>query len=358
MRARYTQSKKKTGSAIRGSSLGSFAKTQQIRSFATAAPAPAVNDIKVPTTLIQELRKRTSAPITDCKRALQNNENDIDKAIAWLLEKGKATAVKLQSRVSMEGVISVLVSNNKAVILEMNSETDFVSRGDSFRTLARDISSATIQSRLLGAGDISPIDIGAMTSTLDVPVEDSPAPVKIADAIVRSVARLRENLLVRRAAGIESHKPNVIISGYAHDPQGTRQQGRLGAIIAIEFEGQPADKAALKQFADELAVHIVGVGPLYVSIESVPASVLEEAVAAKRHPNSLYDEVVLLEQKFITGQDGESVKEAVERLSKKLNTTITIKSFVRYAVGEGMEKKEEDYQAEVMSKINAAAGKN
>ncbi|GAM20251.1 hypothetical protein SAMD00019534_034260 [Acytostelium subglobosum LB1] len=331
------------------STLQLFGSTQQQQQIQYRNYSSTVEPAKVPKQLIMDLRSRTSAPISDCKKALEASSNDIEKAVQWLLEKGKATASKLSNRVVVEGVISVLVDNNKAVILEMNSETDFVSRGDTFRQLAKSITSQIVgnsSTDLLGK-TIAALDMDRVSK---LPCEST----TVSDAIVQTVAKLRENIQLRRAAGIGASKPNTIVSGYAHDPSGTRQFGRLGSIIEIEYDGQPSDMAAVKQLADDLAVHIVGVGPSYVSIESVPKEVLEEAVKNKRHPNSLYDEVVLLEQKFISGQDGETVKEAIERVSKGLNTNVKVNSFARYVVGEGMEKKQENYHAEVMEKINAA----
>ncbi|EFA81695.1 elongation factor Ts [Heterostelium album PN500] len=329
----------KNNQVVNQTALFSMKSNQQYRFYST--------DVKDLAPLIKELRNRTSAPLKDCKEALIQNKNDIEKATSWLHEKGKSTANKFADRAVVEGTISIVVNNGKAVILEMNSETDFVSRGETFRALADQISRATLESNLLAQSlaEIKPDTIAPQPASGST----------VADLIVGTVAKLRENIRLRRVHAIDaSNQPNTIVAGYAHDPSGTNQFGRLGSLVQLQYEGGQPDIAALNQLARNIAVHIVGVGPSYVSIESVPKVLLDEAIANKRHPNSLYDEVVLLEQKYISGEDNETVKAAVQRISKQLKTNITIKSFVRYSVGEGMEKKVENYGAEVMEKINKA----
>ncbi|KAF2077218.1 hypothetical protein CYY_001472 [Polysphondylium violaceum] len=329
-----------------------------VNRFFTTEPNTA--DIKVPTTLIMELRKKSDAPLTDCKVALQNCELNVERAVKWLLEKGKARANKLQNRVSAEGIISVQVNNDtkSAVILEINSETDFVSRGETFRTLAKLITTSSLNNvstigKKSSVGCVPELEIDQIKSNKVVFGEDGE--MTIDEALIRTISKLRENLILRRAAVIEpSNKSNVIVSGYAHDPQGTREIGRLGSIVKIEYEGECNDIAALKTLADQLAVHIVGVSPTVVGIQDIPQEMLDECAKNKKHPGSLYNEHCLLEQSFISSSDGDSVKQHIEKLAKKLNCTITVKGFKRYEVGQGIEKKVENYADEVMGKINAS----
>jgi len=316
-------------------------------------------DIKVPTSLIMELRKKSDAPLTDCKIALQNSELNVDKAVQWLLEKGKARANKLQGRVSAEGIISVQVNNDtrSAVILEMNSETDFVSRGDTFRSLVKSVTLESLNKApsitKKSSGVVSDLDIDSIKTNKIIFGEDGE--MTIDEALIRTISKLRENIILRRASVIEpTNKSNVIVSGYAHDPQGTRELGRLGSVIQIEYDGPCSDVAALKTLADQLAVHIVGVSPTVVSIQDIPQEMLDECARNKKHPGSLYNDHCLLEQTFISSPDSDSVKKHIEKLGKELGCTITIKGFKRYEVGQGIEKKVENYADEVMGKINAS----
>ncbi|KAN0040281.1 hypothetical protein ACTA71_012171 [Dictyostelium dimigraforme] len=315
----------------------------------------ATSEVKVPTELVVQLRKKTQSPVQECKKALQASNNDMEGAIKWLLEKGKATAEKLKTRVSAEGVISVLVDNNngKAVILEMNSETDFVSRGDIFRNLAREISGATLSNPIKGGKiaengilEFEPSEVEAIypikvkTANEDGVTEE----MTIKDAIVRIVSKLRENIVIRRASFIQSPPPSTsntksYISSYAHDSTSEKKDiGRLGSIVQLEYQGDCNNMDSLKDFANQLAIHIVSNSPSVVSTNDIPSSVLEECKNNNKKPESLYDDMVLYEQSYMYSPD-HSVKQYIDILSEKLGTkNLSVKTFRRYAIGETAER--------------------
>ncbi|KAM9991040.1 hypothetical protein ACTFIY_007113 [Dictyostelium cf. discoideum] len=314
------------------------------------------SEVKVPTELVVQLRKKTQSPVQECKKALQASNNDMDGAIKWLLEKGKATAEKLKSRVSAEGIISVLVDNGgsgKAVILEMNSETDFVSRGDIFRNLARDISSATLSNPISG-GKLADNGILEFDPTqveniypikINITNEDGVSEqMTIKDSIVRIVSKLRENIVIRRASFIQPLNSNnnsnkSYISSYAHDSTSEKKDvGRLGSIVQFEYQGDCNNMNSLKEFANQLAIHIVSNSPSVVTINDIPASVLEECKNNNKNPESLYDDMVLYEQSYMYSPD-HSVKQYLEILSEKLGIqNLSVKTFRRYAIGETAER--------------------
>eukprot|EP01132_Coremiostelium_polycephalum_P003982 gene3982-4983_t len=314
----------------------------------------ATAEIKVPINLIQELRKKTQAPMTDCKKALQASENNMDKAIEWLLVKGKSTADKLKSRVSAEGVISVLVDKNKGVLLELNSETDFVSKGEGFRDLAKNITKSALNSGILNKGVMGELSIEKLNQ-LVVPVEENneKIDVSVSDALVRSIAKLRENIVLRRAISIESENPNAVVAGYAHSEE--RLVGRLGTLVEVEYDGTCNDRAALIDFANKLAVHITAVSPKVVSAQDIPSELLEECKKNEKSPESLYDDLVLLEQPYLYSQSSELVKDFISNLSQQLGTnSIRVKSFQSFKVGDTVEKAESNYLSEVMEKLNSS----
>ncbi|KAK5580308.1 hypothetical protein RB653_000324 [Dictyostelium firmibasis] len=311
------------------------------------------SEVKVPTELVVQLRKKTQSPVQECKKALQASNNDMEGAIKWLLEKGKATAEKLKTRVSAEGIVSVLVDSNngKAVILEMNSETDFVSRGDIFRNLAREISGATLVNPVSGGKvadngilEFEPSDIENIytikvkTTNEDGVSEEMP----IKDAIVRIVSKLRENIVIRRASFIQplnNNNSKSYISSYAHDSTSEKKDvGRLGSIVQLEYQGNCTNMDSLKQFANQLAIHIVSNSPSVVSTNDIPSSVLEECKNNNKKPESLYDDMVLYEQSYMYSPE-HTVKQYLEILSEKIGTeNLSVKTFRRYAIGETAER--------------------
>ncbi|EGC33786.1 hypothetical protein DICPUDRAFT_80479 [Dictyostelium purpureum] len=304
-------------------------------------------EVKVPIELIKELRVKTQSPVQECKKALQASNNDIEKAVQWLLEKGKATAEKLKTRVSAEGIVSILTSGNKGVILEMNSETDFVSRGDIFRDLAQQISKASLENSSAivdgknGVTDIAPTEVDKINPIkFDFVIEDTVEPMTVRDLIVRAVSKLRENIVLRRVSLVSSNSNNVVVSGYAHNPAlADSTFGRLGAIVELEYEGECNDINALKDFGKKIATHIVAQSPSCVSVDDIAADIIEDCKKNNKSVEKLYDDMVLLEQELLGSLSNEKVKDSLVTLSNKLGSkSISIKSFRRYAIGETADK--------------------
>ncbi|KYQ89668.1 elongation factor Ts [Tieghemostelium lacteum] len=316
-------------------------KVLYLRNYSTEA--------KVPVNLIKELREKTQAPLTDCKKALQSSNNDLAKAVEWLLEKGKATADKLKTRVSLEGLISVNVDKetSRGIILEINSETDFVARGESFIGLTRDLTKSALLNKDLFSGVQGVKDLSVQDQLLPMMVNVDGKQMSIADAITTTTAKLRENIQLRRASALQGTNKKVdgkiVVSGYAHGQNTLLGVGRLGSLVELEYQGQCNNVELLNSFAQQLAVHIVGNTPKYVSVDTV-------SNGEKADSDDL-----LLEQKFMFSNDGETVSQCLEQLSKQLGTTsVTVNSFKVCSVGEGIERKETDYQSEVMEKIKSA----
>jgi len=339
--------------ALRGPSRGAM----YARMYTTAAPATAT-PTKIPIQLIQDLRNRTGAGISDCKKALEVNQSDIASATAWLREKGKLTATKLSNRVAGEGVIALATNGGNGVMIEVNSETDFVARATSFRSLAHKIVEHTVSAvSIIPRDGIQPIEIDTLKK-LHVEVESDeqglpPIRVPVEEAITRTITKTKENVKLRRAYGISVEKG--IVGGYVHGGEGDTKTGRIGALVTLIPSHDSADRNALATLATQIAMHIVGLNPKCVDNDS-PAltQALEIARAA---PNAranitaadIAEDVVLLEQKFFAG-NGETVREALAHAGTP-GQPVRVHSFLRLAVGEGIEKVQSDFADEVMGMV-------
>ena len=281
--------------------------------------------------LIKELRDRTGAGMMDCKHALEATNNDVDKAIDWLREKGIAKAQAKASRIAAEGLAGVVVEGNKACIAEVNCETDFVSKGEKFHKLVDDVISTTLK------GNVSNID-GAKEATKSL----------FTDATVS----MGEKLDYRRFEVVEKSSEQGFGS-YIH------MGGKIATLVVLEKEDA--------ELAKGLAMHIAANAPKYVTEANIPADVLahEKAIALENlkadpkfagKPEQMINGIVegkvrkLLSESVLGQQvyllDGE--KTVANVLKEKGNN---VKSFIRFAVGEGIEKRKDDFAAEVMSQI-------
>ena len=301
---------------------------------------------EITASMVKELRTKTGAGMMDCKKALQENDGDMEAAIDWLRKKGLAAAAKKSGRVAAEGLVALRTEGNKGAVIELNSETDFVARNEQFQKLAADMVEAAVK-----VGD----DVAAILAS------NHPNGGSIQDQLTSAIATIGENMNLRRASVLEVDKG--VVSGYVHGAIADGL-GKIAVLVALESEGD-ADK--LKAFGKQLAMHIAATNPRAVSIEDMD----QEAVAHEREvlsaqaresgkPENIvekmvegrirkfYQEVVLLEQTFVI--DGESkVAKAVEAAAKDAGAPIRVAGFVRLALGEGIEKKEDDFAAEVAS---------
>ncbi|CEG07886.1 Elongation factor Ts [Afipia felis] len=298
--------------------------------------------------MVKDLREKTGAGMMDCKQALNENNGDIDAAVDWLRKKGLSKAAKKAGRVAAEGLIGAVVSGNKGVVVEVNSETDFVARNEQFQGLVKMIGQVALDA----GADVEKIKaakVGAVT---------------VEAAINDAIATIGENMTLRRAATLSVGKG--VVASYVHNAV-TDGLGKMGVIVALESTGKANELAALGR---QLAMHVAaanpqaldaaGLDPQVVAREKdvladkyrqqgKPAAMIEKIVESGL--KTYYKEVTLLEQAFIH-DSGKSVAQAVKEAEGKVGAPIKVAGFVRYALGEGIEKEESDFAAEVA----AAAG--
>ena len=299
--------------------------------------------------LVKELRDKTGAGMMDCKAALNEVDGDIEAAVDWLRKKGLAKAAKKAGRVAAEGLIGIAVSGGKGVVVEVNSETDFVARNEQFQQLVRDI--ATVA---LGAAD----DVEAVKAAA------YPAGATVTDAINSAVATIGEHMNLRRSKKLEVS--TGVIGSYVHGSVG-EGLGKIGVLVALESTGKADELAALGR---QIAMHVAAANPQALDAAGIDPdvvvrerAVLSEKAKASGKPENVvekivesglktfYKEVTLVEQAFIH-DPSKTVAQAVKESEGKVGAPVKLVAFVRFGLGEGVEKQESDFAAEVA----AAAG--
>jgi elongation factor Ts len=291
--------------------------------------------------MVKELREKTGAGMMDCKAALAETGGDSEAAVDWLRKKGLSKAAKKADRVAAEGLIGSAVNANKGVLVEVNSETDFVARNDLFQGLVKMIADVA-----LNAGPevdkILATRIGDRTT---------------ADAITETVAKVGENMTLRRAAGLSVSKGAV--ASYMHNSPGDGL-GRIGVIVALESTGKTDE---LKALGRQVAMHVASANPRAVDPSGLSASTIERERAiladkAQGKPanvvekivesglKTFYKEVCLLDQPFIF-DDKKSVAQALKESEGKVGGPIKVTGFVRFALGEGIDRPAGDFGGEV-----------
>jgi elongation factor Ts len=299
--------------------------------------------------LVKELREKSGVGMMDCKKALQENNGDMDAAIDWLRAKGLAKAAKKADRVAAEGVVAVATraegAGMTAALVEFNSETDFVARNESFQAAARKFAAAALDV----ANDVEAVRAAPLEGRT------------VADAITELVATIGENMMVRRSAKLSVAQGGV--GAYIHGAQaGASDLGRIGVMVAIE---SAADQAAITELARNIALHVAATSPLSLSVDDLdPAAVereraifTEQAATSGKPANIIqnmvegrirkfYEEAVLLKQAYVRNPD-QTVEQLVEATAKELGQPIKVTGFVRLALGEGVEKASSDLAAEV-----------
>jgi elongation factor Ts len=294
--------------------------------------------------MVKELREKTGAGMMDCKKALGESSGDLESAVDWLRKKGLAAAAKKAGRVAAEGLIGFAVDGKMGALVEVNSETDFVARNDTFQSYV-----STVAKLALGAADVEALRNAAY-----------PGEGKTATEMLTSlVATIGENMSIRRSATLTVS--SGVVASYMHSAL-TPDLGKIGVLVGLESTG---DAEQLRAFGRQVAMHIAAANPQSLDIKSVDPKSLDrerevlkeqarvsgkaEAIIDKMVEGRLrkfYEEVVLLEQVFVI--DGESrVKDAVAALAKQLGTAVTVTGFVRFALGEGIQKEQSDFAAEV-----------
>jgi elongation factor Ts len=299
--------------------------------------------------MVKDLRESTGAGMMDCKAALTETAGDMQAAQDWLRKKGLSKAAKKAGRVAAEGLIGALTAATKGVVVEVNSETDFVARNEQFQGLVKMVAQVAL-------------DVGA---DIDKIKAATVGRVTVDTAIADAIATIGENMTLRRAASLEVGRGAV--SSYVHNAV-IEGAGKIGVIVALESAGKTDE---LAQLGRQIAMHVAAANPLALDPAGLdpqlvrrekdvladkyrqqgkPENVIEKIVESGL--KTYYKEVCLLEQAFIH-DTGKSVAQAVKEAEGKIGAGVKITGFVRYALGEGIERQESDFAAEVA----AASGK-
>ncbi|HTT99010.1 MAG TPA: translation elongation factor Ts [Rhizomicrobium sp.] len=293
--------------------------------------------------MVKALRDKTGAGMMDCKAALTETKGDMEAAIDWLRKKGLSKAAKKADRVAAEGLIGIVSSGNVGALVEVNAETDFVARNDEFKTFVKDAADAALKAE----GDV-------------VKLLSHPAPEgTMKDRLTALVAKIGENMSVRRAVMLAVTEG--VVASYVHNAA-SPELGKIGVLVAMKSS---ADKAKLTALGKQIAMHVAAAAPLALTPEHLSKDVVdrEKAIQAdiarqsgkpenviekmmEGRMRKFYEESVLMSQTFVI--DGETqISKVIEKASKDFGAPVAIEGFVRFQVGEGIEKVDSDFADEV-----------
>jgi elongation factor Ts len=296
--------------------------------------------------LVKDLREKTGVGMMDCKKALTETNGDIEAAVDWLRAKGLSKAAKKADRAAAEGVVAAAVSGNAGAVIELNSETDFVARNADFQKAASNY-----------------VQLALKAPDHDALLASKTGAGTVADEVTQLISTIGENITLRRSAKLDVSQG--VIATYVHNAI-TEGVGRIGVLVAVESAG---DKAALEKFGKGVAMHIAASNPLALTDKDIPAerierekTVLKEQIKedpkAQGKPDQViekmlegrlrkfFEESVLLKQAFVMNPE-QTVEAAAADAAKAAGAPVAIKGFVRFAVGEGVEKRADDFAAEV-----------
>lgn len=294
---------------------------------------------------VKELRELTGVGMMDCKKALQESDGDMEAAVDWLRTKGLAKAAKKAGRVAAEGLVGVAADGARASVVEVNSETDFVARNEAFQGIVSTIAKLALDVN----GDVDALGESAFPGTGR----------SVSGELTEAIAKIGENMNLRRSAVVSVS--DGVVSNYIHGSV-TDGLGRIGILVGLESTG---DKAKLDALGRQIAMHIAAINPLSISSDDLPAAevereraVFKEQAIASGKPAEIaekmvegrmrkyYEEVCLLSQTFVI--DGESkVGDAIKAAESDVGAPIKLTEFVRFAIGDGIEKEESDFASEV-----------
>jgi len=300
--------------------------------------------------LVKQLRGKTGAGMMDCKKALVETNGNIEEAIDWLRKKGISGADKKSTRIAADGLIAISSSDHAVAMVEINSETDFVSRNPDFQNFVRDISNISLENG----------------SELDMLKKASYKNGKsVSESLAELIAKIGENIVLRRTASIVSK--DLIFSSYIH-AQVSDGMGKIGVIISIESDGEAEQ---IRNFGKQLCMHIAAAKPEAISSDNVDKKIIErekniliEQAKSSGKPDNIiekmvegrikkfFSEITLLDQTWV--MDGESkVLNIIEEKKKELSCNISIKEFKLFILGEGIELEKKDFAEEVAEQINS-----
>ena len=305
--------------------------------------------MSVTAALVKELREKSGAGMMDCKKALAETDGDMEAAIDWLRTKGLATAAKKSGRVASEGLVSFAVDGTRGAVIELNAETDFVARNTEFQEFA-----STLAGLALDSGDLDAL------SAADYPGTGR----NVAEELTHKIATIGENMSLRRMASLSVGSGSIV--SYMHNATAPGL-GRIGVLVALE---STAGADVLEGLGKQIAMHIAATSPASLSVDDLdPESVqrerdvLIEQAKASGKPQEIaekmvqgrmkkyYQEVVLLEQTSVI--DGETrIADVVANAGKDAGADIALTGYVRFNLGEGIEKEERDFAAEVAAQLS------
>ncbi len=301
--------------------------------------------------MVKELRETTGAGMLDCKKALVEANGNMEQAVDWLRKKGLASAAKKSSRVAAEGLVAVAVEGNKGAVVEVNSETDFVAKNDIFQAYVEDAAKVALHCN----GDVE-----AMKAFVCPKCGDGKT---FGERLTDMIAKIGENMNLRRAKVISVN--NGVVCSYVHNAVRSGL-GKIGVLVALE---STADKAKLEELGKHIAMHIAATAPIALNIAGVapeavaheksifaeqakasgkPANIIEKMVEGRIR--KFYEEVVLEEQAFIMDPD-KKIKDIVADAAKECGADIKLADFAFFKLGDGLQKKEEDFAAEVAAQL-------
>lgn len=297
--------------------------------------------------LVKELRDQTGVGMMDCKKALTEMAGDLEGAVDWLRKQGMAAAAKKAGRIAAEGLIGIAVGARIGAIVEVNSETDFVARNETFQNFVETVARLTLQH----GQDMEQL------AQAEYPGSER----NVQDELTNLVSTIGENMTLRRGGVLKV--TTGVIGNYTHNAQAPNL-GRIGVIVALESEG---NEQVLQAFGRQLAMHIAAGAPQAVSVDDLEPALVEreknvlldqarqsgrpEEIINKMVEGRLrkyFEEVVLLKQTWVIDGEG-AVEKALQQAAKDAGAEIAIKGFIRYVLGEGIEKKEVDFAEEVKS---------
>ncbi|MBO20787.1 MAG: elongation factor Ts [Rhodospirillaceae bacterium] len=298
---------------------------------------------------VKELREKSGAGMMDCKTALTENDGDLEAAVDWLRKKGLSAADKKAGRAAAEGLVGMAVDGKNGALVEVNAETDFVARNEIFQDFVGKVTRLA-----LAHGDD---EAGLKAASVD-------GGASVEDSVVDLVATIGENIGFRRSTGLSVE--NGAVAGYVHN-QVAPGLGKIGVLVALESTG---DAAKLNELGRHLAMHVAAAQPQFLDVASVDAGVLErerevlseqarvsgkpEEIVEKMVEGRLrkfYEEVVLSEQTYVV--DGETkVSKVIEAATQEIGAPVTLSGFVCFTLGEGIERREEDFADEVAKLAN------
>ena len=300
---------------------------------------------QITATLVKELREKTGAGMMDCKKALAETDADIEAAVDWLRSKGLAAAAKKAGRAASEGLVGVAVNGNNGALVEINTETDFVARNETFQEFVGKVAHVALRS----GGDVNAL------SAADIPGGER----NVADELTHMIATIGENMTLRRVANVSVG--NGVLASYVHSAIAPGR-GKIGVLVGLESD---ADTDKLAELGKQLAMHIAAAKPLAISQDDLDEveverekAVLSEQARESGKPEEIiekmvigrlrkfYEEVCLLDQIFVI--DGETkISNLLASATQELGASVSICDFALMVLGEGVEKKEEDFAAEV-----------